>query len=169
LEGKGSFFILLFIVAFLSLTLAVLAGYVFFVGGGSQKAPTAASQSVTTKKIPETEIYSQTLLDKKYFNLKSTDSAKLSVLEVSMKVSIYKGKLADTAAAKILDPYIPELKDYVSTYFSDISIEDARDQKDTKEKAKKDLLAKFNEIVPPDSKTKQKIVLSITFDDWFTQ
>lgn len=170
MEGKGSFFILLFIVAFLSLTLAVLAGYVFFVGGNSGTKPASeATHKETTAKIAETELLTESLVDKKYYNLKSTDAAKLSVLQVALKVTIYKGKLAEEPAKKILEPYIPRMKEEVSTYFAGITIEEARNQKETKEKAKKELLAKFNEIVPPDEKTKRKLVIEVVFEDWFAQ
>lgn len=169
MEGKGSFFILLFIVAFLSLTLAVLAGYVFFVGGSSQKTAVETTQKEATKKVPEAETLMLPLFDKKYLNLKPLEDKKLSVIQLGVKVTFYKGKLAEEAAKKNVEPYLAEMKDEVSTYFSNISIEEARNQEEAKVKAKKDLLEKFNKMIPADEKTKQKAVIAVIFDEWFTQ
>lgn len=171
MEGKGNFVVLLVIVAFLSLTLAVLAGYVFFVGGNSQKPATEASQKETTQKPAKKDLAELTLFEKQYLNLKKGDQNKLAVIQLSAKVEyIYAllGKDAKTADESIKG-YESEMKEAVIAYFSTVTIEEASNQTEMMDKAKKDLTKKFNEIVPADTKTKKNVVYTVVFDFWFTQ
>lgn len=170
MEGKGSFFILLFIVAFLSLTIAVLAGYVFFVAG-NPKTPTEAVKQEDAKKPKEEELHTVQLFEgKKYLNLKNTDDKKIAVIQIGISIKYFKGK--EKEEKKIEDkikPYIEELQEKTIEYFGDITLEEALNKSATMDKAKKDLLKKFNEIVPPDEKEKKSIIYSVIFYDWFAQ
>ncbi|MCX7708919.1 MAG: flagellar basal body-associated FliL family protein [Clostridia bacterium] len=171
MEGKGSFFILLFIVAFLSLTLAVLAGYVFFVAGTPKNNVEASSKHEAEKKVSKEELKSLQLFDgKKYLNLKSTDDKKLSVIQIGITVNYLKGK-DEKKSEEHLKLYMDELKEAVIAYFSSMTIEEAKNQTEAMAKAKEALLKKFNEIVPPDEKDKEKkpMIESVVFYDWFTQ
>ncbi len=173
MEGKSSFFILLFIVAFLSLTLAVLAGYVFFVGG-SPKAATETVKQEDAKKPAESDLVTVQLFDgKKYLNLKSTDDKKLSVIQIGISIKYIKPKSDKKAHEEkgdpVLGPYMDELKESVIAYFGNMTAEEAKNQGEAMEKAKKDLVKRFNEIVPADEKEKQSVVYTVVFYDWFTQ
>jgi flagellar basal body-associated protein FliL len=52
LESKGTFFILIIVVAVLALTLAALAGYLFIVQGASNDKGDATAVTDATKDIP---------------------------------------------------------------------------------------------------------------------
>lgn len=173
LEGKGSFFILLFIVAFLSLTLAVLAGYVFFVAGTPKNDVKAdpKAQAEKVKKVSKEELSSIQLFEgKKYLNLKTQEDEKLAVIQIGITVNYLKGKDEKKSEEKI-NYYLDELKEAVISYFSNMTIEEAKNQTAAMAKAKDDLYKRFNEIIPPDEKDKDKtpFIQSVVFYDWFTQ
>lgn len=166
MEGKGSFFILLFIVAFLSLTLAVLAGYVFFVGG-SPKTGVEATKQEATKMPAETELGRKKIFEKQLFNLKKSDSKEVAVIKVSAEIVFLKGKDIKKTEAKI-ETYESEIKEILGTYFLNKTVDEVK-QPEAKEKAKKELLKKINEIMTASEKEKNDIVYSIIFDEWFYQ
>ncbi|MCX7841522.1 MAG: flagellar basal body-associated FliL family protein [Clostridia bacterium] len=174
MEGKSSVLILLFIVAFLSLTLAVLAGYVFFVAGtprNSADASSEAKKQEEMKKPKEEELYKLQLFEeKKYLNLKSDDPKKMSIIQIGIIVKCHKFKEKDDKKVEAkIKPYVTELQEAAIAYFGNITLEDARNQTATMEKAKKDLVEKFNQIIPKDEKEKKSVVYSVVFYDWFTQ
>jgi hypothetical protein len=93
LEGKSSFFVLLFIVAFLSLALAILAGYVFFFSGSGNKTEVV---SVQTEVPDDEDLASMILFDgKKIFNLKKESDAgdaskAVPVIQVNVELKYFK-------------------------------------------------------------------------------
>lgn len=170
MEGKSGFVILLVIVAFLSLTLAGMAGYIFLFSG--QHTGTEAAKTVSTSEVSEKDLTSVQLFDgKKYLNLKSTDEKKMSVIQLGIAIKVLKVSESGSKESKStpIDGYLDELREATIAYFGNMSVEQARNQSETMEKAKKDLIKKYNSIVPPDEKTKKNMVYSIVFYDWFTQ
>lgn len=170
LEGKGSFFILLFIVAFLSLTLAVLAGYVFFVAGNPKDKTEADTKEKIEVKVSEEELASIQLFEgKKYLNLKQ-EGDNLAVIQVGITVKYLKGKDVKKSEETV-NHYADELREAVIAYFSNMTVQEAKNQTAAMKKAKEDLTIRFNQIVPPDPKDKKKrpMIESVVFYDWFTQ
>lgn len=167
MEGKGSFFILLIIVAILTLTLAVLAGYLFFVSG-TPKTPTAEAATQPAEIKPtEKDLGHHKLFDgKQYFNLKSEEDSKVSIIMLGMQLDYFKSKNAEQDTEKIT-AFDGKIKETIGTYFQNMTLEEAR-KPETKVKAKEDLKKKFNELMA-DKKTKKDFVYEVIFYEWFCQ
>ncbi|MFZ5987432.1 MAG: flagellar basal body-associated FliL family protein [Bacillota bacterium] len=171
MEGKSGFFILVGIVAFLSLALAMLAGYVFFVQGDSPKPVTAEDPQKKEIKIPkDDELVKEKLFSEKLpFNLKSNNSEKISVIVVSVEISYYKKvKGIKDPVAKIA-AHKSKLQEIVGTYFQGLTLEDVMDEKNAKEKARTELTKKMNDYLLANEKEKQPVVYTVVFDQWFYQ
>ncbi len=172
MEGKSSYFILLVIVAFLSITLAFLAlGYFFFGHNGSD---TEKEVVMVTQRIPEdTELDNKVIFEKSNFNLKKTetDSKQIAVIVLSASMKHYKQvegmKNEEEVIAKI-DFYSKEINSAIGTYFQELTLDDVS-KVDAKEKAAKDLTKIINEILTKNDKKASPLVYSIAFDYWFYQ
>lgn len=168
MEGKGSFFILLIIVAFLTLALAVLAGYLFFVAG-SPKTTTVEVQKETTKRPVDEDLEMKKLFEgKKYFNLKNSDDKKIAVIQVNVELVFYKKIKGIKDVKKKIDAYDGEIKEVVGTYFQNMTLDDAK-KPEMKEQAKKELAKKLNELLTASEKEKKDIIYTVNFEDWFYQ
>lgn len=168
MEGKGSFFILLFIVALLTLTLAVLAGYLFFVADSSKPAVQTTQQAKTI--IPSEDKLERKMLfeSKNVFNLKNDDDKKIAVIQVNVELVYYKQVKGVKEVAKLLEAYDGEIKEIIGTYFQNMTLEDVKDLA-VKEKAKKDLTKQINEKLTAAEKEKNDIVYTVNFPVWFYQ
>lgn len=170
MEGKSGFFILIGIVAFLSLTLAMLAGYVFFVQGGSPKPKTEQDPQKNEIKVPkDDELVKQKLFEEKMpFNLKSDDSEKISVIVISMEMSYFKKvkDIKDTSAK--LEANKSKLQEIAGTYFQSLTLNEVMTV-DAKEKARAELTKRMNECLLSNEKAKTDIIYTIVFDQWFYQ
>jgi flagellar basal body-associated protein FliL len=168
LGGKGSFFILLIIVAVLTLALAVLAGYLFFVAG-SPNAVTEVSAKETTVRPSDENLGVYKLYEsKEYFNLKNEDESKIAVIRVNVQLVYYKKVKGIKDVAKKIETYDGQLKEIVGTYFQSLTLEEVK-KPETKEKAKTDLAKRMNELLTASEKEKRDIIYTINFDDWFYQ
>jgi len=167
LERKSSFFVLIGIVAFLSLALALLAGYIFFVQGGQGEGHNSASKVVVTPK--DKDLMKIKLFDEKTpFNLKNTDSKKISVIVVNVEVSYYAKvkKISDTTAK--IESNKGKLQEIVGTYFQSLTLEEVMSS-DAKEKARENLTKMMNEQLLANEKTDSDLIYTIVFDQWFYQ
>jgi flagellar basal body-associated protein FliL len=170
LEGKSGFIVLIGIVAFLSLTLALLVGYVFFVQGTNPKTAEAAnSQNKEVKIALDEELTKEKLFEGKMpFNLKSNDSEKISVIVVSAEISYFKKiKGIKDTAVKIADNK-SKMQEIVGTYFQGLTIEDVM-AADAKEIARKELVKRMNECLASNEVQKSDIIYTIVFDQWLYQ
>jgi flagellar basal body-associated protein FliL len=71
LEEKSGFFVLIIVIAFLSLTLALLAGYVFFFSGGDSESANEVGRSTKVAIPADEELATFPLFEgAKIFNLK---------------------------------------------------------------------------------------------------
>lgn len=170
MEGKGSFFVLLLIVAFLTLTLAVLAGYLFFFSGAPKTTAVTSSAQETTKIPADDELEKKKLFaEKRNFNLKKTNSNEIAVIMVSAELIYFKKvKEIKTDIPTKLEFYDAEIKQSIATYFQNMTLEEAQ-KPETKEKASQDLKKTINEILTVNEKEKVPIVYNIIFDEWFYQ
>ena len=172
LESKGTFFILIIVVAVLTLTLAALAGYLFLVQGtpGAKSAQTQETEAV--KEIPkEADLTIIELYEggKKYFNLKNDDD-KIAVIQVNIALKHFneikenkKIKVAEKMQANVL-----EIKELVSTYFMQVTLEDVK-HSDAKEKAKVELKKQINELLNEGEKEPYEFVYKVIIDEWLYQ
>lgn len=171
MEGKSSYFILLVIVAFLSISLAFLAiGYFFF---GNHNSTPQDSVVVVTSAVPtDDELNNKVIFEKSNFNLKKTDDKQIAVIVLSASMKHYKvvdGMKEADVTAKI-DFYSKEINSAFGTYFQGLTLDDVR-QVDAKEKAAEDLKNIINTILSKNDKNKNAspLVYSIVFDYWFYQ
>ncbi|EMS71561.1 flagellar basal body-associated FliL family protein [Ruminiclostridium cellobioparum] len=170
MEGKSSYFILLVIVAFLSISLAFLAiGYFFFDSHGS--APEKEIVMVTEKIPTDDELANKVIFEKTNFNLKKTNDKQVAVIVLSACMKHYKKvdgiKSEEEIAAKI-DFYNKEINSAIGTYFQGLTLEDVS-QADAKQKASEDLKKIINDILINNDKKASPLVYSIVFDYWFYQ
>lgn len=168
MEGRGSFFILLVIVAFLTLALAVLAGYIFFVAGTPETKIEYVSTDGPIRPNDEEIAMLKLYEEKEYFNLKNDDPNKIAVIRVNLELVYYKkaGSIKDVAAK--LTTYNGEIKEIVGTYFQNLTLDEVK-RPETKETAKKDLTKKINELLVATEKDKKDVLYTINFEDWFYQ
>lgn len=170
MEGKSSYFILLVIVAFLSITLAFLAiGFFFF---GNSSSGTEKEVVLVTEKAPtESELTVSTICESKNFNLKKTSENQIAVISVSCSMKHYKVtddlKKEEEVKAKI-EFYSKEIESELGTYFQGLTLDDVS-QPDAKQKASKELTKRFNEIISEGDSKAQPIVYTVIFDYWFYQ
>lgn len=168
MEGKGSFFILLVIVAILTLTLAVLAGYIFFVGGTPQTKVEAIASGQMEKRPSENELSSLKLFNEKtIFNLKS-DDGEMSVIQLNAILCYYKKVKGIKSTDEKITLNEGKIKEIIGTYFQGLSLEDVR-KPEAKQRANEELKKIINEYLTSNEKQKDDIVYSIIFDEWFYQ
>lgn len=168
MEGKSSYFVLLVIVACLSITLAFLAiGYFFFASGSNPEKEVVVVSEVIPK---DDELSNKVIFESKNFNLKKTDTKQVAVISLSASMKHFKTvddlKEADVTAK--IDFYSNEINSAIGTYFQDLTLEDVA-QKDTRTKAEEDLKKIINEILTKNDKKASPLVYSVTFDYWFYQ
>ncbi|TYQ13167.1 UNVERIFIED_CONTAM: flagellar basal body-associated protein FliL [Acetivibrio alkalicellulosi] len=169
MAGKSGFFVLIGVVAFLSLTLALLAGYVFFVQGGSSKPVDAKDSNNIEINIPsESELIRERLFDERSpFNLKSTDG-NISVIVVSIEISYHKKVKGIRDTTLKIESNKSKLQEMVGTYFQSLTIDEVKSV-EAKEKARTELTKAMNEYLLMNEERKNDIIYTITFDQWFYQ
>ena len=169
--GKGSFVVLLIIVAVLTFALAVMASYLFFVAGN----PTSAQiQYVNTNvgheptRVPSAELSSKKLFEeKKFFNLKAVDD-KTSVIQLGAEIVYYKKVKGIKVVEEKIAGFETKMKESIGTYFQNMTLEQVKDPK-TKEKANTELIKQLNDLLSSDEEKHYDIIYDIIFEDWFYQ
>jgi len=166
---------MLFIVALLTLTLAVLAGYLFFVAGSPKPASSVEAAAVPPKTVSavptDEELEKKTLFEgKKFFNLKNDNDQKIAVIQINMELVYFKKIKEIKDVKKKIDANDGEIKEIVSTYFQDMTLEEAR-KVETREKAKADIKKQINDLLKTSEKMKIEgdIVYAVNFIEWFYQ
>lgn len=169
MEGKGNFFILIAIVAFLSLTLAMLAGYVLFMGGSDahNEQEDKHNKVITVPTDDELGILSL-YEEKKPFNLKSDDLSKLSVilLKIELKYFIKVEGVKDPLAK--IEKYRNKILQNIGTYFQGKTVVDIS-KPEAKKTAEKELLKQINQLLSENEKEELEFIYSIVFPEWLYQ
>lgn len=171
--GKGSFFILLVVIAFLSLSLAVLAIYVFVFGGNSSGKETKVVQTVTVTAPKDSDLAEVALFEgDKIFNLKtspeSQEEKSLAAIRVSIKLKYFIKVEGVKDVAVKLKAYESEMRELVGNYFLNMTLDEVA-KPETKEKAKKELKKQINELLLESEIIKTDLVYSVVLEDWFYQ
>ncbi len=172
MESKGTFFILIIVVAILTLTLAALAGYLFLVQG-TPSSKVAATGTAAVKEVPkESELSIFELYEggKKYFNLKNDDDKKIAIIQVNVALK-YFNEIKDDKKIKVaekVESNALEIKELVSTYFMHVTLEDVK-LSDAKEKAKAELKKQINDLLSEDEKEAHEFVYKVIIDEWLYQ
>jgi flagellar basal body-associated protein FliL len=174
LESKGTFFILIIVVAVLALTLAALAGYLFLVQGTSNSSGTAAASEATVKEVPKEEDLVTIALyeDKSYFNLKNDDPKKIAMMQVSVSLKCYK-TLKEKENKKVIveekvAAYSDEIKELISRFFLSETLEDVQSP-EVMNSAKEELRKQINELLNEGSKHPEDVVYRVIFSQWLFQ
>jgi len=171
LETKSTFFILIIVVAILTLALAALAGYIFLVQGVPPKIST--STSTTIKVAPtEDELTTISLFDgKRYFNLKNVDAKKIAIIQVNVSLkclSTIKEEKKTIKAGDKITAYSPEIQELVIKFFLNMTEDQIKSPSEldfTKEQLKKEI----NDLLYAEKKDKHEIVYKVIFSEWLFQ
>jgi flagellar basal body-associated protein FliL len=167
LESKGSLFILLIIISILTLTLAVMAGYLFFVADTQQTNIVVEENSSESKRPADEEISKVQLFDDDtFFNLKS--DGRISVLQISAELSYFKKVKGIKNTDEKINFNMNKIKEIIGTYFQGKTFEEITNP-EAKEKANKELTKEINEFLLSNEGTNYDIVYEIVFDKWFFQ
>lgn len=164
---SSSFIILICVVAFLSLALALLSGYVLFMGGSST-GQAAETKKVTVPKDSELAL-EQMFESNTAFNLKTTEKDKnIHVILVNLQVQYYVkfNGIKDTTLK--IQTNKSKLSEIVGTYFQSLTIDDVK-KPEAKEKAREELKKLMNEHLMQNEERNGELVYSIIFDYWFYQ
>ncbi|NTV90934.1 MAG: flagellar basal body-associated FliL family protein [Clostridiales bacterium] len=173
MESKGTFFILIIVVAVLALTLAALAGYIFLVQGNSNGSEAEATEAVhETAEVPTAEELSTIELyeSKKYFNLKNEDPNKIAVIQVGVSLRYFSAFEDDKKliVAEKIEAYLPKIKEIVGTYFLNVTLDQVKDPVEI-QKIKDELKIQINEQLNAGEEEEREYVYEVIFDDWLFQ
>ncbi len=171
-SSKGTFFILIIVVAVLTLTLAALAGYIFLVQGTSNGTETTSENVHTETSVPkDTELSTLALYEsKKYFNLKNEDPNKISVIQVGVSLQYLNAIKEDKKliVSEKIEAYLPEIKEIIGTYFLNVTLDQVKDPAEI-QKIKDELKVRINELINSGEEEKYEFVYKVIFDDWLFQ
>jgi flagellar basal body-associated protein FliL len=169
-EGKASFIILIAIVAFLSLALALFGGYVFFFQ--SHHEGDASGGEGSKVYVPKDEEISTISLfsEKQIFNLKATDAEPGRKIPPMLQINgVELDYFIEVAGIKNptekITKYKSKISELVSEYFQSVSYLDVKSV-EGREKIKKDLLKKINDLLKENEKSKNDIIYNIIFQNW---
>lgn len=168
MEGKSSgYFVLIGVIAFLSLALVLLAGYVFFVQENGPFSDKGTKKEVTAPK--ESELKSEKMFaENTAFNLVSADKDKFHVILVNVELQYFakfKGIKDTTLKVQSNKAKLIEL---IGTYFQGLSIDDVK-KADSKEKARAELKVKMNELLLENEEHSGDLIYNVVFEYWFYQ
>lgn len=164
MEGKSSFVILIAIVAFLSLTLALLAGYVFFGGGNiitNDPNPKLTASLPKDEELIKLKLYEE----KKVFNLKGEDNGKMTMLQISAELVYFKEIAGIKNPSLKIGTYKSELAELVSTYFQGVTSSEVKTP-EGREKIKVELIKRLNAKLKENEKSKNDLIYNIILEDW---
>ncbi len=176
MESKGTFFILIIVVAVLALTLAALAGYLFIVQGSpaNKGEAVAAATTAAVKTVPaEEDLVTIALYDgKRYFNLKNDDPKKIAMMQVNVILKCHK-TLKEKENKKVIveekiTAYSDEIQELVVRFFLTKTIDDVKNI-EIMDKAKADLLKEINTLLNEGAKKPEEIVYKVIFSEWLFQ
>jgi flagellar basal body-associated protein FliL len=178
LESKSTFFILIIVVAVLTLLLAALAGYIFIVQGnlGGGNKGTGESQSADggeqAKLIPKEEdlikvpLYGST----RYFNLKSANPDKTSIIQVNVTLKCYKTLRNNKRAnvEEMIAARSEEIQELIVRFFMTLTEVEVKDPA-VLDKSKEDLTRQINALMNEGVEKPEDIVYRVVFSEWLFQ
>lgn len=174
MEGKKTSFILISIIAALSLVIVFLSAYILVDSSLLQEFTAKALGSTGEGSLnglqrpPQNELGIKKLFDDKViYNLKSTNG-EVSVIQVSVAIEYYKKVRGIKNVEDKINSYDSAIKELVGTYFQKMSIDEVKDP-NTKLKAKKELTEEINSLLNADERDKYKIIYDVIFENWFYQ
>lgn len=176
MESKGILFILIIVVAVLTLTLAALTGYLFILQGASNAKDVSTVDSVdgpeVVRDIPKKEdrITIPLYEGKRIFNLKNVDSNKVAMMQVSVSLDCYKQLKINkkVIVEEKVTAYLNEIQEIVVRFFLTKTSADVKDVA-VMDNAKEDLTKQINELLNEGVKQPEDIVYNVIFSEWLFQ
>ncbi|NLX77372.1 MAG: flagellar basal body-associated FliL family protein [Clostridiaceae bacterium] len=169
MERKGTYTILLSIIAVLSLALAVLVVFLFISYPSREKDNRLiqTDNPITERVVPDEEMGEFKLFDgqEKLFALKDEPDRADSIVLVSVSIKYDTGvkRRDEEKIVNLITLYKSELEQAVGDYFANMTYTEAKDI-ETRYKARDDLLQIFNSILNENKESKQKIVYRVTLN-----
>lgn len=178
MESKSTYFILIIVVAVLTLLLAALAGYIFIVQGnlGGESEETGAGQAADggeqAKAIPKEEdlikvpLYGST----RYFNLKSSNSDKTSIIQVNVTLKCYKTLKNNKKAnvEEMVTARSEEIQELIVRFFMTLTEVEVKEPA-VLDKSKEDLTKQINALMNEGVDKPEDIVYRVVFSEWLFQ
>ncbi len=175
MESKSTFFILIIIVAVLAVSLAALAGYLFVVQGSSRGQAEVDENGVPIEEVREVpsedELIKIPLYDSaRYFNLKNTDTNKISIIQVNVTLKCYKELKRDKKAvvSEIVAARVEEIQELVIRFFMTLTSEDVKDLT-VMDAAKEDLTKQINALMNEGVDKPEDVIYRVVFSQWLFQ
>jgi len=174
LESKSNFFLLIIVVAILTLALAALAGYLLLIQGAPQTNTQAGTKTVAqSTTIPKEDALTvESLFESKtYFNLKNDDSSRIAIIQVDVKLKCLKEFKENKKLVKVeekISMYSDEIKELFVKFFLNITIDDVKNVAEM-DKVKEELKKQINELLNEGQKESQDIVYKVIFSEWLFQ
>ncbi len=172
MESKQTSFILIIIVAVLTLALAALAGYLFIVQGSSNSDNHVAANGQNVKDVPkEADLIKIPLYEnERFFNLKSTDPAKTSVIQVKVTLKCYKTLKHDKKAivSEMISSRSEEIQELVVRFFLTLTADQVKDPA-VMDKSNEDLKKQINSLLNEGNNDPEDVVYKVVFSEWLFQ
>lgn len=174
MESKSTFFVLIIIVAVLTLALAAMAGYLFLVQGPGHSGNSGGSQTVATAEpaFSEEELATKALFeDKKYFNLKNAEGSKtIAIIQTGINITYPKEVKGVKSIEDKFTLYEPKLKQLIIKYFLGVTLDDI-EKPDAMDEASETLKKQMNELLNEGETDKQPktFIVDVVFDEWVFQ
>jgi flagellar basal body-associated protein FliL len=167
LANKSGFIILLVIIAILTVSVSILAGYIFLAGGAQQQHLETLNNII--RRPSDKELSSKKLYEEEqYFVLKSEGTSKISFIRIGIDIKFFKKVKGVKNCEEKINGFESEIKELVGTYFQNVAIEEVKDSA-FKIKAKEELKTQINDLLNSSEKIYSEIVYDIVFYDWFYQ
>jgi flagellar basal body-associated protein FliL len=167
--SKSVFFILIVVIAILTLSLAALAGYIFIVQGNSGDGSSEAAVEEVNADIPSKDDLVTIELndDALTYNLKNDDPNKVSVIQVKVALNCYKQLSNDKKAVvtDIVANYSNEIKELVVRFFLEKTINDVKNIS-VMDEAKTELAKQINSLLNEGVKKPEDVVYKVIFSEW---
>lgn len=175
MESKSTFFILIIIVAVLTLSLAALAGYLFIVQGASRGKAEVDENGIPIEEVieipSEDELIKIPLYDSaRYFNLKKSDTDKTSIIQVNVTLKCYKELKRDKKAvvSEMIAARSEEIQELVIRFFMTLTSDDVKDLT-VMDSAKENLTKQINELMNEGIDKPEDVVYRVVFSQWLFQ
>ncbi|MGE5613912.1 MAG: flagellar basal body-associated FliL family protein [Bacillota bacterium] len=178
MESKSTFFILITVVAILTLSLAALAGYIFIVqgslGGGGKEAKEGleAAGVEQEKPIPKEEDLIKIPLfgSTRYFNLKNVNSDKTKIIQANVTLKCYK-TLKNNKKANVEEMVAArseEIQELIVRFFMTLTEDEVKDPA-ILDRAKEDLTNQINALMNEGVDKPEDVVYKVIFSEWLFQ
>ncbi|HOJ09616.1 MAG TPA: flagellar basal body-associated FliL family protein [Clostridiales bacterium] len=167
--NKGSFIILLVIIAILTMAVVMLVGYIYVLGAKPNEKQTMYENNELIRRPSDEELGIKKLFDEKqFFVLKNENIARQSAIRVGISLRYFKRVKGIKNCEKKINDFESEIRELVGTYFQNVTIDQVKNL-DFKIRAKDDLKNQINDLLNSSEKIQNDIIYDVVFDDWFYQ